>query len=395
MTGWQTASLGEISTLISRGVAPKYVEDGGIAVLNQKCVRDHTVNTQFARRHDEIAKPVKTDRLVQRGDVLVNSTGTGTLGRVGIVSDAFDEPTTVDTHVTIVRPKPDTFVPKFFGYMMVSIEDQLKAAGVGTSGQTELSRTSIENEFRVSFPTNLAEQQRIVGILDQAFEGIAKAKANAERNLANAKELFESERESLFLEDAEAEERCFDEICDITSTLVDPREAAYQPMLHIGAGNIESESGALSNVQSAAEEKLISGKFIFDESMVLYSKIRPYLKKVVAPEFRGLCSADIYPLTPNKNLIKRDYLYHMLLTKRFTDYAILGSERAGMPKVNRNHLFAYKVAVPAMSRQAEVVGRLQDVRAASENLYANYKARIRAIDELKSSILHQAFSGKL
>lgn len=395
MTGWQTASLGEISTLISRGVAPKYVEDGGIAVLNQKCVRDHTVNTQFARRHDEIAKPVKTDRLVQRGDVLVNSTGTGTLGRVGIVSDAFDEPTTVDTHVTIVRPKPDTFVPKFFGYMMVSIEDQLKAAGVGTSGQTELSRTSIENEFRVSFPTNLAEQQRIVGILDQAFEGIAKAKANAERNLANAKELFESERENLFLEDAEAEERCFDEICDITSTLVDPREAAYQPMLHIGAGNIESESGALSNVQSAAEEKLISGKFIFDESMVLYSKIRPYLKKVVAPEFRGLCSADIYPLTPNKNLIKRDYLYHMLLTKRFTDYAILGSERAGMPKVNRNHLFAYKVAVPAMSRQAEVVGRLQDVRAASENLYANYKARIRAIDELKSSILHQAFSGKL
>ena len=129
--------------------------------------------------------------------------------------------------------------------------------------------------------------------------------------------------------------------------------------------------------------------------MVLYSKIRPYLKKVVAPEFRGLCSADIYPLTPNKNLIQRGYLYHMLLTKQFTDYAILGSERAGMPKVNRNHLFAYKVGVPAMSRQTEVVGRLQDVRAASENLCANYKARIRAIDELKSSILQQAFSGNL
>ncbi len=241
----------------------------------------------------------------------------------------------------------------------------------------------------------LPEQQRIIGILDQAFEAIAKAKGNAERNLASAKELFESERESLFLEDAETEERCFNEICDITSTLVDPREAAYQPMLHIGAGNIESDSGALSNVQSAAEEKLISGKFIFDESMVLYSKIRPYLKKVVAPEFRGLCSADIYPLTPNKNLIQRGYLYHMLLTKQFTDYAILGSERAGMPKVNRNHLFAYKVGVPAMSRQTEVVGRLQEVRAASENLCANYKARIRAIDELKSSILQQAFSGNL
>lgn len=240
-----------------------------------------------------------------------------------------------------------------------------------------------------------SEQQRIVGILDQVFEGIAEAKANAERNLANAKEMFESERESLFLEDAEAEERCFDEICDITSTLVDPREAAYQPMLHIGAGNIESDSGALSNVQSAAEEKLISGKFIFDESMVLYSKIRPYLKKVVAPEFRGLCSADIYPLTPNKNLIQRDYLYHMLLTKPFTEYAILGSERAGMPKVNRNHLFAYKVGVPDHARQTAVIGRLKDFRITSEKLCSNYKVRTRAIDELKSSILQQAFSGNL
>lgn len=314
----------------------------------------------------------------------------GCRGSVGALH--FSKPQSwITGNAMVIRPKVSGVDRRFVFYALQGGVDL--SSTISGASQPQITRKSLA-PTKIPVPP-LPEQLRIVGILDQAFEGIAKAKANAERNLANAKELFESERESLFLEDAEAEERCFDEICDITSTLVDPREAAYQPMLHIGAGNIESESGALSNVQSAAEEKLISGKFIFDESMVLYSKIRPYLKKVVAPEFRGLCSADIYPLTPNKNLIKRDYLYHMLLTKRFTDYAILGSERAGMPKVNRNHLFAYKVAVPAMSRQAEVVGRLQDVRAASENLYANYKARIRAIDELKSSILHQAFSGKL
>lgn len=188
MKGWQTASLGEITVLISRGVTPRYVEDGGITVLNQKCVRNHTVSTQLARRHDNLVKPVKLDRLVQKGDVLVNSTGTGTLGRVGFVPHQFPEPTTVDTHVTIVRPKPDLFVPKFFGYVMVSIEDKLKAAGVGTSGQTELSRSSIENDFRVSFPP-LTEQQRIVDILDHAFEGIAKARTNTETKLKHLEAL--------------------------------------------------------------------------------------------------------------------------------------------------------------------------------------------------------------
>lgn len=351
---------------------------------------DHTLNFDDLRC---IKTAIPNDKKVRGGSLLI-CTASGSkshLGKVAYIDS--DSEYGFGGFMGMITPRPDVD-PKYLFFLMTSPDFKDHLGRVTDGANINNLKFSDIKDFPVPVPP-LPEQQRIVGILDQAFEGIAKAKANAERNLANAKELFESERESLFLEDAEAEERCFDEICDITSTLVDPREAAYQPMLHIGAGNIQSESGVLSNVQSAAEEKLISGKFIFDESMVLYSKIRPYLKKVVVPEFRGLCSADIYPLTPNKNLIQRDYLYHMLLTKRFTDYAILGSERAGMPKVNRNHLFAYKVAVPAMSRQAEVVGRLQDVRAASENLYANYKARIRAIDELKSSILHQAFSGKL
>lgn len=351
---------------------------------------DHTLNFDDLRC---IQTAIPDEKKVKGGSLLI-CTASGSkshLGKVAYIDSDLDYG--FGGFMAMITPRCD-LDPKYMFFLMTSPDFKGHLGKVTDGANINNLKFSDIKDFPVPVPP-LPEQQRIVCILDQAFEGIAKAKANAERNLANAKELFESERESLFLEDAETEERCFDEICDITSTLVDPREAAYQPMLHIGAGNIESDSGALSNVQSAAEEKLISGKFIFDESMVLYSKIRPYLKKVVAPEFRGLCSADIYPLTPNKNLIQRGYLYHMLLTKQFTDFAILGSERAGMPKVNRNHLFAYKVGVPAMSRQTEVVGRLQDARAASENLCANYKARIRAIDELKSSILQQAFSGNL
>jgi type I restriction enzyme S subunit len=240
----------------------------------------------------------------------------------------------------------------------------------------------------------LSEQHRIVGILDQAFEGIAQAKANAERNLANAKELLESELESLY-DDKGAPEVCFHDICEITSVLVDPKKSEFQRLPHIGAGNIASDTGQLSNVMTAAEEKLISGKFLFDSSMVLYSKIRPYLKKVSIPDFDGLCSADIYPLKPKAGRITRAYLFNLLLTKSFTEYAISGSDRAGMPKVNRDHLFAFRTRLPNITRQEQVVARLASVREMADTLRASYENRLSCLQALQSSLLHQAFNGNL
>src|SRR4029077_970115 len=112
------------------------------------------------------------------------------------------------------------------------------------------------------------------------------------------------------------------DVCGISSALVDPRRTQYFKMLHVGGANIESMTGKLLDLQTAEEEGLKSGKFLFDEQMVLYSKIRPYLEKVARPDFRGLCSADIYPLSPIDGHLDRGYLYHLLLTPTFTDYAM-------------------------------------------------------------------------
>lgn len=195
---WNRARLGEVCTFLNRGVSPKYLDDGGVRVLNQRCIRDHAVNYGQARRHDLKVKPVTPERFVQLGDVLVNSTGTGTLGRVAQVREAPNEATTVDSHVTIVRPKPAAFHLDFFGYMLVVIEDAIKEAGEGCGGQTELARAVLADRFFVTYPTSLAEQRRIVGILDEAFEGIATAKANAEKNLQNARAIFQGRLHSAF-----------------------------------------------------------------------------------------------------------------------------------------------------------------------------------------------------
>lgn len=191
MSKWITATLGEVCALIKRGIAPKYIDEGGICVVNQKCVRDHSINFDMTRRHDNGVKQVNEERLLQLGDVLVNSTGTGTLGRVAQIRNELTEPATVDTHITIVRPKTGKFFNDFFGYMLIEIENEIASSGEGASGQTELARTTLEN-FIVSFPESQTEQQRIAKILDNASADIEKVRVYTETKLKALDELKQS-----------------------------------------------------------------------------------------------------------------------------------------------------------------------------------------------------------
>jgi type I restriction enzyme, S subunit len=392
--GWKKQKLGELCEKISRGISPKYTEKNGVIVLNQKCIRDHQINFDLSRKHDETNKNMNFEKLIQYGDVLVNSTGEGTLGRVAQVRELPAQKVTVDSHISIVRPLKNKFFNDFFGWAMIYIESEIEKSGTGASGQTELARTILENNFSIAYPDSHDEQRRIVATLDHTFSIIAKAKTKAEQNLKNAKELFESYLHLMF-ENAKGKEQILADVCQITSLLIDPKNSKFQNLIHIGAGNIESRTGVLFDLKTAKEENLISAKFLFDESMVLYSKIRPYLMKVVNCSFKGLCSADIYPLVPLKNFISKDYLYYLLLTKAFTDYAIIGSQRAGMPKVNREHLFAYKLKLPSLLDQHSIVTNLNSLRNEVHKLEAIYEKKIINLEELKKSILNQAFAGEL
>lgn len=193
---WESKSLSEVCVFISRGISPKYIDEGGVLVINQKCIREHRVNLSLGRRHNNDVKKVKNERFLKLGDVLVNSTGTGTLGRVAQVRDALPEQVTVDSHVTIVRPNSDIFQFDFFGYLMIGIEDKLKAAGEGASGQTELSRKAIESDFIVNFPISKIEQGEIANKLDIAFSEIVKS----ESLLKQKKNLLDELRNTLLYE---------------------------------------------------------------------------------------------------------------------------------------------------------------------------------------------------
>lgn len=185
--------------------------------------------------------------------------------------------------------------------------------------------------------------------------------------------------------------RSMDQLCHITSQLVDPRDEQFLELLHIGGANIVSQIGELRDLLTAQEEKLISGKYLFDETMVVYSKLRPHLMKVARPDFRGLCSADMYPLKP-KSCITKDFLYYLLLSKDFTTYAIDGSARAGMPKVNRDYLFKYETFIPhSIDEQKVIAEHLEKIREQCIQIENNFSIAIKYCDLLKTARLKEEF----
>jgi type I restriction enzyme S subunit len=332
----------------------------------------------------------------KKGDILIPGTSTASKKDMLLAREIEEDGVIIGGDINVIRPQQGLFAKKFLPYFFdtSSAYDQLDRYITGATGIIHISNTGLK-KLKVPIP-NFQEQQRIVSILDKCFEAIDKAKTNAERNLKNTKELFESYLNEVFEEENEDwEEKTLGDVCKISSKLIDPKKIEFQELIHVGAGNIIAQKGTLINLKTAKEENLISGKFLFDETMVLYSKIRPYLMKVLNCNFQGLCSADIYPLVPFNNILDKGFLYYLLLTKKFTDYAILGSQRAGMPKVNREHLFAYRIKLPSIKSQQLIVQKLATLGAEMDKLEHIYTQKLNDLDDLKQSILQKAFRGEL
>lgn len=194
---WEEKKLGEVCELINRGISPKYAKSEGLCVLNQKCIREHQINFELSRLHNETLKRVNPERLIQNGDVLVNSTGTGTLGRVAQVRENPIK-ATVDSHVTIVRPIKNKFYEPFFGYGLIFLEKEISLMGAGCGGQTELARNTLKEDFKLSFPKSLKEQTAIVQKLDSLSVEIKQLEQIYKQKLKDLEELKKSMLQKAF-----------------------------------------------------------------------------------------------------------------------------------------------------------------------------------------------------
>ena len=146
--GWEQTTLSEVTSVIGRGVTPKYCDEG-VAILNQKCIRNWSINSNLARSTSS-EKKYKEEKYLQEYDCVINSTGVGTLGRVAIC-DSRQVGMLCDSHVSIVRGiTPDTSI--FTSMRLGLMEPEIENLGHGSTGQTELSRTAI-GDIGVTMPS--------------------------------------------------------------------------------------------------------------------------------------------------------------------------------------------------------------------------------------------------
>lgn len=148
--GWEFSTLQDVCAYISRGISPKYNSESNTFVINQKCIRDGKLSLALARPH---LSNFPKEKQIRFGDILINSTGVGTLGRVAQVYQELEN-YTVDSHVTIVRPKNELDLD-YFGLSLIKLQSHFDRLGFGATGQTELSKTSVSNTVILIPPSTL------------------------------------------------------------------------------------------------------------------------------------------------------------------------------------------------------------------------------------------------
>jgi type I restriction enzyme S subunit len=160
-------------------------------------------------------------------------------------------------------------------------------------------------------------------------------------------------------------------------------------MVLVAPDHIESGTGTLLEKKTAGEQRAVSGKYIFDDGDIVYSKIRPYLKKAILANFTGLCSADMYPLKPASDVVG-GFILPVILAYRFTKYAESVSVRSGMPKINRAEMADFIVALPPLPEQRAIAAALSDVDALLNGL----ERLIAKKRDLKQAAMQQLLTGQ-
>ena len=345
------------------------------------------------------------------GDLVMEKSGGGEkqlVGRTVVFKD--ERPSVCSNFLARCRPV-NNIDPAYLNYLMLAIY-----VGRGTYPHIKQS-TGIQNldlgsylDVRVSIP-DLPVQQRIARFLD---EKTARIDALIEKKQALLERLSEKRQALItravtkglnpdvamkpsgvdWLGDVPSHWNLvpFKWSCRVRSGQVDPRDELYSDLPLVAPDHIESASGRIAHeVQSAEEQGAISGKYLCQPGDVIYSKIRPSLRKVAQCNQLSLCSADMYAINVGEKL-DRDFIFYFLLTDAFTFYAELESMRVAMPKVNREALGAFVLPLPPNSEQHAIAQTCADVDANERKQSDLVRASLERLAEYRSTLITAAVS---
>jgi type I restriction enzyme S subunit len=304
----------------------------------------------------------------------------GCRGSCGTVH--FTEPYSwINGNAMVVQPTDGLIDIDFLAYALKGGID-LRNAITGTA-QPQITRTSLA-PLTISFPESLTEQQRIVAVLDETFEALATAKANTEQNLQNARALFQGHLDSVFDKDGDGwVETTLDQI----STNLDSRRVPITKSAR-KSGNYPYY-GASGIVDYVAD-------YIFEGDNLLISEDGANLlarSTPIAFSASGRYWVNNHAHILNfENIAIQRFVEFYMESIRLDEY-ITG---AAQPKLNQKALNSIPILIPeSIKAQAEIVKNLEALLAETQRLAALYERKLAALEELKTSLLQQAFSGEL
>ncbi|AOT58939.1 restriction endonuclease subunit S [Streptomyces rubrolavendulae] len=385
------AQLGAHVTSGSRGWAKYYSDHGDLFVritnLRRTSTRIDLDSPRYVQVDPDDAEARRTR--LRPGDILISITAD--IGIIGLVDETLPDPAYINQHIARVRVDPKLADSRFISYFLASWAPQRRFIGATDQGaKAGMNLTAVANLTAAVPP--LAEQAAIADALDTA---VAQIEA-LERLIAKQRDIKQGMMQELLSGRSRITgstetwpEVSLLDLVTIRRGQVDPRRPEFRDLPLIAPDHVESGTGRLLAVKSAADQSAISGKYLVEPGDVIYSKIRPYLRKVHLARFRALCSADMYPLQPKRNVDSR-FILNALLSEKFTNFAVSASMRSGIPKINRVELAAYQLGAPSGEEQRAIGRALQDADALIDSL----ERRLAVARALKEGMMQELLTGR-
>jgi len=400
MKNWEKKKLGDVCGFV-RGpfggsLKKNIFKPEGYAVYEQQ----HAIYDQF----DDIRYFIDEKKFnemkrfeLNSGDLIMSCSGT--MGKIAIVPKNIKKGI---INQALLKLSPSKKVSAVFLKLWMqseSFQDSLKEYSGGAAIQNVAS-VAILKQIEIPLPP-LPEQQRIVAILDEAFAAIAKAKANAEQNLKNAKELFESYLKTAFENKVHGEKfETLDSLCEL---IVDcehktaPTQETGYPSIrtpNIGKGEL-----ILENVNRVSYETYIqwTRRAIPAAGDLILAREAPAGNIAVIPENIEVCLGQrTVLLRPKKERLISKYLAYLILSKEVQEILLSHSTGATVQHINMKDIRAFKIYnLPDLKEQISIVQKLDALKSETKKLETVYQKKIDDLEELKKSILQKAFAREL
>ncbi|MBU4347168.1 restriction endonuclease subunit S [Patescibacteria group bacterium] len=396
-TNWQTKKLGEVCDIGAGNSAPQKKEFfvGGIYPFFRTSDVGKIHIGNILESSDYLnEKGIKGLKLFNKGIILLPKSGASTFlnHRVVLGTDGY-----VSSHLATIKTDEEILNNSFLFYFLQGI----KAQDLIQDHKYPSLNLPVIGEIEIYYPESLSEQHRIVKILDEVFADVAKAKENAEKNLQNAKDLFESYSQDVFAKSGKGwKEKKLGDILEIERG-GSPRP--IQKYLTNDANGINwIKIGDTKNIdkyilktrqkikpEGLKKTRLVnSGDFILSNSM---SFGRPYIMKITGAIHDGW----LVLREKNINVIDKDYLYNILgspyVFGQFDKLAAGSTVR----NLNISLVSSVKIPLPLVVEQKSIVKKLDVLYAETKKLEVIYKQKLADLEELKKAVLKKAFSGKL